>query len=500
MTQLVKRIEDLYTFYNCAMAVMYESIILCVIGIVIHTSAAFNIYTHICLGTAVRFIDGRYKCQFRSDYAASALKDVATCTNKCNVQMVYLQNQYTYYYLREVHVTIGTEQTFMQSICQPSHTRYEPMDMYITCSSWNKDKYRVNVMNTTSCRLRNAQCERIGNYCICHRFREYIVVNGSCLKGNVTVGHYCSYQQQCTGTEFASVCNNRRCDCQTGYILIRNNCYQGKVTIGKWCVFDVQCTGTQLASLCQNGLCSCRSGFVAYHNNCVPAKNVTVGHSCLYDRQCTGTQFASVCDHYRCECQPGYILIDNNCYPELVTVGHYCSYNQQCTGTEYASVCNNGLCECQSGYILNRNNCYQDNNIGKILGTLFGGILIGVILTAVVAFLMFKKMQTKIKMREEPSVSFANDAVYSSAIVVEREDITGSQANAKEQKVVNVLPYACSEKGAVYSFVKGKPTTEGVYNHLREEEKHDYEHDDNYDHACAASYLGTEPSVYSNMP
>lgn len=45
------------------------------------------------------------------------------------------------------------------------------------------DKYRVNVMNTTSCRLRNAQCERIGNYCICHRFREYIVVNGSCLKG-----------------------------------------------------------------------------------------------------------------------------------------------------------------------------------------------------------------------------------------------------------------------------------------------------------------------------
>lgn len=38
-------------------------------------------------------------------------------------------------------------------------------------------------MNTTSCRLRNAQCERIGNYCICHCFREYTVLNGSCLKG-----------------------------------------------------------------------------------------------------------------------------------------------------------------------------------------------------------------------------------------------------------------------------------------------------------------------------
>uniref|UniRef100_A0A8W8M194 Uncharacterized protein n=1 Tax=Magallana gigas TaxID=29159 RepID=A0A8W8M194_MAGGI len=114
-------------------------------------------------------------------------------------------------------------------------------------------------------------------------------------------------------------------------------------------------------------------------------------------------------------------------------------------------------------------------------------------------------MRTKLKKREEPSVSFANDVIYSSANVVEREDITVSQATEREQKVVNVLPYACSGKGAVYSLVTRKPsvehpTTEGVYNHLHEQEKHYNEHDDNYDHACAASYLGTEPSVYSNMP
>uniref|UniRef100_K1PT89 Uncharacterized protein n=1 Tax=Magallana gigas TaxID=29159 RepID=K1PT89_MAGGI len=105
----------------------------------------------------------------------------------------------------------------------------------------------------------------------------------------------------------------------------------------------------------------------------------------------------------------------------------------------------------------------------------------------------------------QPSVAFANNALYSSAIVVEREDITGSQANDKRRKVVNVLPYACSEKGAGYRFVNRKPrveqpTTEDVCSHLREQEKHDNENDDNYDHACAASYLGTEPSVYSNMP
>lgn len=42
--------------------------------------------------------------------------------------------------------------------------------------------------------------------------------------------------------------------------------------------------------------------------------------------------------------------------------------------------------------------------------------------------------------------------------------------------------------------------SEDVYNHLREEEKHEPD-DDNYDHACAASYLGREPpSIYSSIP
>lgn len=52
--------------------------------------------------------------------------------------------------------------------------------------------------------------------------------------------------------------------------IISHFIFLGNVTIGKWCVADLQCTGTQYASLCQNGLCSCRSGFAAYHNNCFP--------------------------------------------------------------------------------------------------------------------------------------------------------------------------------------------------------------------------------------
>lgn len=51
----------------------------------------------------------------------------------------------------------------------------------LICEFYLTDEYRV--MNTTGCQLRNAQCERIGNYCICHCYPEHLMVNGSCLKG-----------------------------------------------------------------------------------------------------------------------------------------------------------------------------------------------------------------------------------------------------------------------------------------------------------------------------
>lgn len=47
----------------------------------------------------------------------------------------------------------------------------------------------------------------------------------------------------------------------------------------------------------------------------------------------------------------------------------------------------------------------------------------------------YNKLEQTFFKREEPSVSFANDAIYSSAIVVEREDVTCSQANEKKVEV-----------------------------------------------------------------
>lgn len=57
---------------------------------------------------------------------------------------------------------------------------------------------------------------------------------------NLTANNHCKYDMQCNGTKFARVCNNSRCECQSGYILIGNNCYPGKGSLYLIQVFNVQ--------------------------------------------------------------------------------------------------------------------------------------------------------------------------------------------------------------------------------------------------------------------
>lgn len=72
------------------------------------------------------------------------------------------------------------------------------------------------------------------------------------------------------------------------------------------------------------------------------------------------------------------------------------------------------------------------------------------------------------------------------------------------KRVVTVSSITGQERCPIYSSMtrntRSERPKEDVYNHLREEEKHDTD-DDHYDHACAASCLGTEPpSIYSSIP
>lgn len=67
---------------------------------------------------------------------------VVACHNKCSVYIQNLEYQNTNMYsLRQVYVTIATEQTFTQSSCESSHMK--SVSMHIDCSSWNKGKFHT---------------------------------------------------------------------------------------------------------------------------------------------------------------------------------------------------------------------------------------------------------------------------------------------------------------------------------------------------------------------
>lgn len=65
------------------------------------------------------------------------VKTAGTCLSKCSVHINNL-NYWTRYSLRQVYVTIGTDETFTETICPQLHTRDVPMYMYIECLLWNE--------------------------------------------------------------------------------------------------------------------------------------------------------------------------------------------------------------------------------------------------------------------------------------------------------------------------------------------------------------------------
>lgn len=58
------------------------------------------------------------------------------------------------------------------------------------------------------------------------KFRDVLLLTFF-IKGNISVGHLCLHDRQCTGTKRSGLCRHDVCPCQAGYILIDNTCYQG---------------------------------------------------------------------------------------------------------------------------------------------------------------------------------------------------------------------------------------------------------------------------------
>lgn len=138
------------------------------------------------------------------------------------------------------------------------------------------------------------------------------------------------------------------------------------------------------------------------------------------------------------------------------------------------------------------NSQQHDTNIGVTLGTLFGGFTLGVIVTAVVTTLMYRRLKFRTRKREEPDVMFAENRTYDGA-----SDAQISFTNSKKQNVATLSPYSFAKETQGYNMSsKQDERTEDVYNHLREQTEQD---GDTYDHACAAQNHSTDLSDYSNL-
>lgn len=273
------------------------------------------------------------------------------------------------------------------------------------------------------------------------------------------------------------------------------------------CSFSEQCAGSPYAS-CLGGKCSCIEGYtVGNATSCVQTK-APVGGYCKNDEQCQGSEHSGVCKHDRCVCKTGHVLTNLECHEGNLALNQSCSFSEQCAGLPYAS-CLGGNCSCVDGYTAeNATSCVQsqksilpkfqhqeDANIGTSLGALFGGLVLGVILTTATVMIMYRRSKKNVNKREEFKVTFADNETYSSAKVVDPNAI--QTKNGKRE----LSTYPDSEETSVYNNVYGKQkngqTQDDVYNHLHEQGKQD--NVDYYDHACAASANIGDIGDYSHL-
>nr|XP_019919221.1 uncharacterized protein LOC105319447 [Crassostrea gigas] len=117
---------------------------MCVILIMFHTSAAFNIDRSLCLETIIKFMHGQQKCRFNHTHADGLLRDDnVTCQTKCKVAINDI-NSYENS-LQKVELGFGYE-IYEYEPCKWTSYNVQALNMSITCLAWNKGKFiQVNV-------------------------------------------------------------------------------------------------------------------------------------------------------------------------------------------------------------------------------------------------------------------------------------------------------------------------------------------------------------------
>lgn len=304
---------------------------------------------NVCLETVLGFINNEDGCDFDLSTALEYLQYDTTCPNKCNVQM-YSLNSDDSYSLKRIYLTKGDEIKDFKVLCSRSSNA---KTLYINCGSWNESEYKM-WYDANDCSIKDAQCVRFSEYCICHCMPGYGLVDDKCLKRVVNVGGICKFSWQCIG---AGACNNGSCSCSSGYTQIDGNCYPGKLKLNDLCELTEQCI--QPFSHCFQGKCKCINGYFALDTESCIKDTVPVGGFCSLDKQCTGSNNSGICKHGRCACGKEFTRIDLACIKRNLELNDSCDLTEECI--QPFSVCCKGKCKCITGYsAFDTDSCIKD--------------------------------------------------------------------------------------------------------------------------------------------
>lgn len=349
---------------------------------------------------------------------------------------------------------------------------------------------------------------------VCSCRKGYFSYNYQCYPENAIEAGRCVLNKQCTAngnTQSKRICIDGTCVCEEGYTLIQYTCHEVNLSLNQSCIVNDQCSGFPYA-ICLDGKCSCIHGYIAENStHCVLKNKVEVG-SCIDDQQCKENDNPNsnrVCINGMCVCEDGYTLLEHTCLEVNLSLNQSCFVNNQCFGLPYAS-CLEGKCSCIKGYTaVNTTDCMLTqivlndaslqtenlestiNNMGPILGALFGGLLLGVFLASGIIYYMYRRSFHSNNKRKQPGVLYAVNDTYKDA----RDDNTvlnkvSSKINKeKQKKVLNVSPLTRSQESPEYCNTSGKQSAaalmDDVYNHLNEIKE--TVNENTYDHACAVS-------------
>lgn len=226
------------------------------------------------------------------EYIHGYLHDANSCLVN-NAQCVYMNN-YCICHCMAGHIVVDDKcqkkiMVYIGGTCefdwQCNGTKFANVCDHNLCScspgyiQIDRKCYLGNLELNDSCEL-SEQCIQPFSVCFkgkCKCLNGYFASNKeNCIKETVPVGGFCSFNEQCTGSNDSGICEHRRCVCAKEYTLIDLACKKGNLQLNDPCEVTKQCT--QPFSVCFNGKCKCINGYSAFGtDSCIKDQTNSLG-------------------------------------------------------------------------------------------------------------------------------------------------------------------------------------------------------------------------------